>query len=88
MLRAWCGPGAAASVRVLVGAGGVGKTRLAWEIAAGWAARGGPGRLVAGEREAEAVEAARGVTAELVLLVVDYAETRYGPGGAARADLA
>ena len=73
MLRTWCGSANAEPVRVLVGAGGVGKTRLAFQIAAEWAARGGAWRLVAPEQEAAAVAAARGVTAEPVLLVVDYA---------------
>jgi tetratricopeptide (TPR) repeat protein len=86
-LQAWCGPGAPQSVRVLVGAGGVGKTRLAWELAAGFK---GPRRdrrrpdadrgawLVKAGQEHDAVQAARGVAKGLVLLVVDYAETRAG----------
>lgn len=89
-LRAWCGPGAPQSVRVLVGAGGVGKTRLAWELAAGFKApRRGRRRpdadrgawLVAAGREDDAVQAARGVVTGPVLLVVDYAETRAGLEG-------
>ena len=89
-LRAWCGPGAPQSVRVLVGAGGVGKTRLAWELAAGFKApRRGRRRpdadrgawLVAAGREDDAVQAARGVVTGPVLLVVDYAETRAGLKG-------
>jgi tetratricopeptide (TPR) repeat protein len=86
-LRAWCGPGAPQSVRALVGAGGVGKTRLAWELATGFKApRRGRRRpdancgawLVKADKEDDAVQAARGVAKGLVLLVVDYAETRTG----------
>ena len=86
-LRAWYGPGAPQSVRVLVGAGGVGKTRLAWELAAGVKPpRRGRRRpdadrgawLVAAGQENDAVQAARGVAKGLILLVVDYAETRTG----------
>lgn len=75
-LQAWCASDAARSVRVLAGAGGVGKTRLALRMAADWAAAGHAWRLVATGREAHAVHAARGVTSGRVLLVVDYAETR------------
>jgi tetratricopeptide (TPR) repeat protein len=65
-------------VRILVGAGGVGKTRLALEIAAEWQAGGGVWRLAAAGQEAHAVGTARAVTAGRVLLVVDYAEIRAG----------
>lgn len=75
-LRAWCDCDSARSVKLLVGAGGVGKTRLALRIAAEWAAAGGVWRLVAAGKEGNALGAARGVTSGRVLLVVDYAETR------------
>jgi len=60
----------------VVGAAGTGKTRLALQVADVWEAGGREWRLVASEREADAVGAARGVTSGPVLLVVDYAETR------------
>ena len=51
-LRAWCASDTARSVRVVVGAGGVGKTRLALKVAQEWAADGRDWRLVsAGKRE-------------------------------------
>jgi tetratricopeptide (TPR) repeat protein len=77
-LRGWCGSDHARLVRVIVGAGGVGKTRLALRVAADWEAGGNQWRLVTAEKEALAVAAARGVTSGPVLLVVDYAETRAG----------
>jgi tetratricopeptide (TPR) repeat protein len=98
-LRDWCKSGESGPVRVLIGAGGTGKTRLALQIAAEWAAKGTEWQLVAAGQaewelvavgqEAGAVTAARGVTAGPVLLVVDYAETRSGLGellGAVLAD--
>jgi tetratricopeptide (TPR) repeat protein len=78
VLRAWCADDRGRSVRVLVGAGGVGKTRLARQVAEEWAASGREWRLVAAGKEADAVTAARKVTSGPVLLVVDYAETRTG----------
>ena len=87
-LRAWCASGDGGPVRVLVGGGGVGKTRVALQVAAEWAAGGGAWRLVAAGEEAGVVAAARGVTAGPVLLVVDYAETRAGLEGLLRAVLA
>jgi tetratricopeptide (TPR) repeat protein len=77
-LRAWCKPEGTGQVRVLIGAGGVGKTRLALQVAAEWEARGTEWRLVAAGEEAGAVAAARGVTSGPVLLIIDYAETRGG----------
>ena len=76
MLRAWCASDCARAVAVLVGAGGVGKTRLALKLAAEWEASGGEWVLVADGEEGNAVAAARGVTSGRLLLVVDYAETR------------
>jgi tetratricopeptide (TPR) repeat protein len=80
VLRAWCAAGRERSVRVLVGAGGVGKTRLARQVAEEWAADGREWRLVAAGKEEQAVGAARKATSGPVLLVVDYAETRAGLG--------
>jgi hypothetical protein len=76
MLRAWCTAADAHSVRTVVGAGGVGKTRLALQLASEWESRGGEWRRVDAGQEAHAVDAARGLTSGPVLLVVDYAETR------------
>jgi hypothetical protein len=76
VLRAWCASEDARSVRTIVGAGGVGKTRLALKVASEWESRGDEWRRVDAGQEAQAVAAARGVTSGPVLLVVDYAETR------------
>jgi len=77
-LHSWCTSSQARAVRVIVGAGGVGKTRLALRVAADWETSGGRWRLVTAGKEAAAVAAARAVTSGPVLLVVDYAETRAG----------
>ncbi len=86
-LRAWCALDDPRSVRVLVGAGGVGKTRLALKIAAEWQASGKTAVKVDAGKESEALAKARGVTSGPVLLVVDYAETRAGLGELLRAVL-
>ena len=86
-LRAWCATSRKGSVRVVVGAGGVGKTRLALQVATDWEAAGGEWRLVAAGQESNAVAAVRGRTSGPVLLVVDYAETRSGLGELLRAVL-
>jgi hypothetical protein len=39
VLRSWCASTEARSVRIIVGAGGVGKTRLALQVVSGWQAR-------------------------------------------------
>ena len=75
-LRAWCASELARSVRVLTGAGGVGKTRLALEVADEWGARGDEWRLLDAGAEGDAVAVAREVTSGPVLLIIDYAETR------------
>lgn len=77
-LRAWCEQDRPRSLRVLVGAGGVGKTRLALQIAAEWKRAGGIWQMIAAGHEARALPAARAVTSGAVLLVLDYAETRSG----------
>lgn len=75
-LRSWRVSAATRSVRTIVAAGGVGKTRLALQVAAESEAEGWEWRLVGPGKEAGAVEAARGVTSGPVLLLIDYAETR------------
>jgi tetratricopeptide (TPR) repeat protein len=75
-LRSWCVTADARSVRTIVGPGGVGKTRLALEVASEWESHGGTWRRVDAGQEAQAVAAARALTAGPVLLVLDYAETR------------
>jgi tetratricopeptide (TPR) repeat protein len=77
-LRAWRTSGPARAVRVLYGEAGVGKTRLALEMAAEHRADRGESRLVPVGEEADATRAARAVTAGPLLLVLDRAETRPG----------
>ena len=77
-LQQWCASDLARSVRALTGAGGVGKTRLAREVAARCAACGGRWRLVTAGDEAEAVADARAAHSGRLLLIVDDAETRTG----------
>jgi tetratricopeptide (TPR) repeat protein len=76
-LLGWCGAPEAVSVRLLTGAGGLGKTRLARELASvmagvGWSA----GFLTPDRPGAVAGLAALTGTGTPVLAVVDYAETR------------
>jgi predicted Zn-dependent protease with MMP-like domain/tetratricopeptide (TPR) repeat protein len=80
LLRAWCGAGEARAVRVVAGAGGVGKTRLALEVAAGWAAPGGRVVQVAAGAEAGVLEQARAVSKGPLLLIADHVETLGGLG--------
>ncbi|MET8051490.1 tetratricopeptide repeat protein [Streptosporangium sp. NPDC005286] len=82
-LLAWCADADAGRLRLVTGPGGVGKSRLAVQLAeelgAGW------GVLeVADDSEAEALARWRAVNEEQVLLVVDYAETRTGLAGLLR----
>ncbi len=77
-LRAWWVSDRRRSARVVVGAGGVGKTRLALKVAEEWAAGGRGWQPVAAGKEASALAVARNATSGPVLLVVDYAETRSG----------
>jgi hypothetical protein len=75
-LRSWCVSEDAQSMRIIVGTGGVGKTRLALKVASEWESGGHEWRLVDAGQEAQAIVAARGVTSGPILLVMDYAETR------------
>jgi hypothetical protein len=76
-LREWC-RGKKSPVRLIVGAGGVGKTRLAVELgehfSAGWTVA-----TVSPGQEADALIRQReGHPSKPILLIVDYAETRTG----------
>ncbi|MER5418963.1 tetratricopeptide repeat protein [Streptosporangium roseum] len=76
-LLAWCGDTGEGRLRLVTGGGGVGKSRLAAELARrlgeGWGVV-----EVADDTEAEALERWRAVSEGRVLLIVDYAETRTG----------
>jgi tetratricopeptide (TPR) repeat protein len=76
-LRAWCARDGR-PVRLLVGAGGVGKTRLARRLAEELAHEGWECRFVRQDRDAEVVDLATRVARRPLLLVVDYAETAAG----------
>jgi tetratricopeptide (TPR) repeat protein len=74
-LREWCRDGNH-PVRLLVGAGGVGKTRLALHLGeyltkARWSVT-----VVGAGQEAHALPTTRATTRRSILLIVDYAETR------------
>ena len=78
ILVAWCGDEDAARLRIVTGQGGVGKTRLAVELAERMKKHGWKCERVADGKEGEAIAALRAVTRGRALLVVDYAETRVG----------
>ena len=77
-LIAWCESPSANRVRLVTGAGGVGKTRLAVELCARLEELGWRCVQVADGAEVEALEAARSASIGRILLVIDYAETRIG----------
>ncbi|WP_431932023.1 tetratricopeptide repeat protein, partial [Nonomuraea jabiensis] len=79
-LLAWCRNPQAGRLRLLTGPGGVGKSRLAVELAK----QLGPGwgvLEVRDDAEADALSRWRAVEQRQVLVVVDYAETRTGLSG-------
>ena len=77
-LLAWCEDAAAGRLRLVTGSGGVGKTRLALQLADRLRARGWQCEQVGDGQEAHVLADVRAVSAGRVLLVVDYAETRIG----------
>ena len=77
-LGAWCTDEQAGRLRLIVGPGGVGKTRLAVELAHRMTESGWRCERVADGNEGEVIGTLRAVTRGHALLVVDYAETRIG----------
>lgn len=77
-LIAWCENGSALGLRLIIGPGGVGKTRLAIQFTdlaheLGWRCY-----WVGSDQEEGVLASIRAVTSGRVLLIVDYAETRAG----------
>jgi tetratricopeptide (TPR) repeat protein len=79
-LRAWCTEDGR-RVRLLIGAGGVGKTRLARRLAAELDGQGWECRFVRPGHEAGIIDLAVKTGQRPLLLVVDYAETAVGLSG-------
>ena len=77
-LVAWHEDDEAGRLRLVTGPGGVGKTRLAVELAGRVKKLGWMSERVADGQEAAAIGLLRAVTGSRALLVVDYAETRVG----------
>jgi tetratricopeptide (TPR) repeat protein len=76
-LQKWC-QGGNTPVGLLVGAGGVGKTRLALQLGTHLQSHGWSSTVIGADREANALSTMRAVTGHPIFLVVDYAETRTG----------
>ncbi|HEY6422655.1 MAG TPA: tetratricopeptide repeat protein, partial [Pseudonocardiaceae bacterium] len=74
-LRKWCAENQS-PVRLLVGAGGVGKTRLALHLGEYLKSVGWSVTVVAAGQEAVALPVTRATTRRSIFLIVDYAETR------------
>jgi hypothetical protein len=79
-LREWCVTGGRLAVRLVIGKGGVGKTRLAVQLVQDLAENGWRAVWVAPGQEGNVINAVREV-GEPAVLVVDYAETRSGLAG-------
>jgi len=77
-LMAWHEDDEAGRLRLVTGPGGVGKTRLAVELAERVKKLGWKSERIADGHEAAAIGLLRAVTGSRALLVVDYAETRVG----------
>lgn len=77
-LLTWCNDPAANPVRLMVGAGGIGKSRLAGKLMQRLEETGWNCAWVGEGHESEAWHDASEGTNRPVLLVVDYAETRTG----------
>ena len=77
-LLAWCQDGGTGRLRLVTGPGGVGKTRLAIELAQRLSESGWSCERVADGREVEAISALRTFSRQRALLIVDYAEARVG----------
>jgi tetratricopeptide (TPR) repeat protein len=77
-LTAWCKRDDTDRLRLVTGPGGVGKTRLAVELAERMKKQGWAAERIADGQESVATAAVRAVTRARALLVVDYAETRAG----------
>jgi tetratricopeptide (TPR) repeat protein len=77
-LMAWHEDDGAGRLRLVTGPGGVGKTRLAVELAERVKKLGWRSERIADGQEAAAIDLLRAVTGSRALLVVDYAETRVG----------
>jgi tetratricopeptide (TPR) repeat protein len=75
-LQKWCQDDNKNPLGLLVGAGGVGKTRLVLQLGAYLQSRGWSFIVVGADREANALSIMRAVTGRPIFLVVDYAETR------------
>lgn len=84
-LIGWAENGEAVRVRLLTGAGGVGKTRLALQLLGRLREVGWVCHFVGDQQEAGALESIRAATGGRLLLVVDYAETRIGLSALLRA---
>jgi tetratricopeptide (TPR) repeat protein len=79
-LRKWCCNDRNVPVGLLVGGGGVGKTRMALQLGEDLKAHDWSVRVVGADREADALPTMRAVSPPKrpIFLVVDYAETRTG----------